>query len=280
MKSKLIIVEGLPGSGKSTAAKMIYDILKDKEVDSELYIEGNYNHPADFDGMSYFDDEDFIKLKKAYPESADLLSSIAVKSHNGYIIPYKKVNKELVVSFEHKVFNEITKNDVYELPLEIHSQLVVDRWSEFVNNYVNQEKVVIFECCLIQNPVTVTMIKNNSSKETTMNYVNSLAKKIMPLNPVLIYVEQDDIRKSFGKAVYERSKDWIDGFINYYTNQGYGLYNKLKGLDGVIEILKERIIIEKEIYDSLNLTKCRVDNSQFNNDLLKEKLENIIETCI
>lgn len=32
MGTKLIIVEGLPGSGKSTTAQMIYDILKDQGI--------------------------------------------------------------------------------------------------------------------------------------------------------------------------------------------------------------------------------------------------------
>lgn len=54
MGAKLIIVEGLPGSGKSTTAQIIYDILKEKGISTEFYCEGNYNHPADFDGVAYF----------------------------------------------------------------------------------------------------------------------------------------------------------------------------------------------------------------------------------
>lgn len=47
------------------------------------------------------------------------------------------------------------------------------------------------------------------------------------------------------KAISERSKEWIDGFTYYYTNQDYGLHNNLKGVEGVIEILKARNNFEK-----------------------------------
>lgn len=36
MATKLIIIEGLPGSGKSTAAQKVYDILKAKGINVEL----------------------------------------------------------------------------------------------------------------------------------------------------------------------------------------------------------------------------------------------------
>lgn len=277
MAAKLIIVEGLPGSGKSTTAQQIYDILKDKGINPELYSEGNYNHPADFDGVAYFNSEDFDILKQAYPTSIDVLNKIKIKYQNGFLIPYRKAIEEQQITFDHELFNDITKNDIYELPIEIHKKLILSRWNDFVINYTDEDKIVIFECCFIQNPITVSMIRNNSPKEIVMSYIKSLAEIIIPLEPVLVYVEQESFPKSFNKAVAERPKEWIDGFTHYYTNQGYGLCNNLKGLNGVIEILEARIKIEREIYDSLKIIKYKIDNSEFNLDFLKESIESIIE---
>lgn len=278
MANKLIIVEGLPGSGKSTTAQKAYDILKDKGINSELYSEGNYYHPADFDGSAYFTNEEFNILKEAYLTNIDVLNRIKIKYHNGYIIPYRKAIEEQGISFGYELFNDITKNDIYELPIDIHTELIKSRWNDFVSKYINEDKVVIFECCFIQNPVTVTMIRDNSSKEITINYINKLTEKIMPLDPILIYVDQRFIEKSFNKAVCQRPKEWFDGFKYYYTNQGYGLDNNLEDLDGIVEILKARSKLEREIYDSLKLTKYKIDNSEFNPDLLKENISSIIES--
>ncbi|MBU3131410.1 hypothetical protein KPL40_03005 [Clostridium gasigenes] len=277
MATKLIIIEGLPGVGKSTTAENVYDILKDKGINTEIYSEGNYNHPADFDGVAYLNSEDFNMLKQVHSKSKDLLNKIKIKYHNGYLIPYRKAIEEQQMSFGYELFNDITKNDIYELPMELHTELILSRWNEFVNNCINEDKVVIFECCFIQNPVTVSMIRNNSLKEVTMSYINSLAEKIVPLEPILIYVEQEDIKVSFNRAVSERPKEWIDGFINYYTNQGYGLSNNLNGLDGVMQVFEARSKLEREIYDSLKLVKYKIDNSKFNLNLLRERINSIIE---
>ena len=205
------------------------------------------------------------------------MNRIKIKYYNGYIIPYRKAIEEQQISFEEELFNAITKNDIYELPIEIHTELIINRWSDFVNKYISENKVVIFECCFIQNPVTVSMVRNNSTKDITMSYIFSLAKIIVPLEPVLIYVEQGDIKASFNRIVRERPKVWFEGFRDYYTNQGYGLANNLKGADGVIQVLEARSSIEYQVYNSLKLIKYKIDNSEFNIDLLKEKISCIVD---
>ena len=98
MATKLIIVEGLPGSGKSTTAQIVYDILKEKGVNAELYCEGNCNHPADFDGVAYFNNKDFNILKQAHLLSRDILNKIKIKYYKGYLIPYRKAIEEQQIS--------------------------------------------------------------------------------------------------------------------------------------------------------------------------------------
>lgn len=276
MGTKLILVEGLPGSGKSTTAKMVKDILDKKGIKSKLYSEGDYNHPADFDGVSYFDKDSFNKLEDKHIKHKDLIDRIKVEFYNGYLIPYKKAIEEENVKFDDSLFQEIIKNDIYELPLDIHIELLIKNWRKFSKNALNEDKVIIFECCFIQNPITVTMIRDNAPKILTIEYIKKLEKCIEKLEPILIYVNQKSIEYSFEKVIEERPKDWFDGFKNYYTSQGYGLAHNLKDTKGVIEILKERAEFEKEIYDLLEMSKYKIDNSKFDIELLKEKINSII----
>lgn len=99
MGTKLIIVEGLPGAGKSTTAQMVYNILKEKGVNAEFYGEGNYKHPADFDGVAYFNSDDFNILKQAHSSSSDVLDKIKIKYYNGYLIPYREAIEEQQITF-------------------------------------------------------------------------------------------------------------------------------------------------------------------------------------
>lgn len=277
MTTKLIIIEGLPGLGKSTTARMVYDILKSKGIKSELFSEGDYNHPADYDGVAYFSDGDFNKLKNAHLENENILNEIKIRHGSGYLIPYRKIIEEKKISFPDRLLSDITKNNVYELPLDLHTVLILNRWEDFVNRCVHEDKTVVFECCFIQNPVTMTMIKNNSAPQVTIDYVQSLAKRVVPLKPILLFLEQKNIETSLKKAISERPKEWFESFEDYYTNQGYGLDNNLKGLDGVISILKSRYRLEQEIFESLSLTKYRIDNSAFDLNLHRETIGSILE---
>jgi uridine kinase len=52
MKNKLILVEGIPGSGKSTAVANLQKFLENKDTPSRFWHEGDFDHPADFEGVA------------------------------------------------------------------------------------------------------------------------------------------------------------------------------------------------------------------------------------
>lgn len=123
----------------------------------------------------------------------------------------------------------IWNHDIYELPLEKNIELITDKWQRFVEQAKSGNQTYIFECCFIQNPVTIGMIKYGVSMDVVMNYVKQLADIIEPLNPVLLYVDQQDLSHSFKKAVQERPKNgllvlWITTII-----KATGKYMVLKG---------------------------------------------------
>lgn len=279
MPTKLILIEGLPGSGKSTTARMIHEILQDKGIKSELFLEGNLNHPADYDGVAYFTKNEYQKLEQGRYSCKGILDRIKREHYNGYLIPYRKAIEEQGIIFEDNFLNDIIKKDIYELPIDIHRKLILNRWEDYVHQYRNKDQVVIFECCFIQNPLTVTMIRNNEPKKITVDYTNRLAKIVAPLEPILLYLEQENIEASFKKVIDERPRAWFEGFIDYYTNQGYGLENNFNGVEGVIGILKERHAFEQEIYQSLPLNKYIIDNSAYDRSSHIKQIKSILETA-
>lgn len=263
MNTKLIIVEGLPGFGKSTTANLLCDILIEKNIDVELFLEGNPNHPADYDGVSCFDKSEFETLLVNSGDFREVISDRVTKRGNNYLLPYKKIKNEYSSNFPESLLNTIFKNDIYELPLERNIELITEKWKDFVEIANNENKTYIFECCFIQNPLTIGMVKYGEEKEKVISYINELAKIIEKLNPVLFYIEQDDLEFSFRKVFNERAKEWSAGFIEYYTNQGYGKMKGYHGLDGTIKVLEARRDIERGIFDMLNIKKTKIDNSQY-----------------
>ncbi|MBC5636598.1 hypothetical protein H8S33_07145 [Ornithinibacillus sp. BX22] len=263
MDTKLILVEGLPGFGKSMTAKLIYDSLMERNIDAELYLEGDLHHPADYDGVACFTREQYEDLLLHSGGLKEAIKDFIQVKDRHYFLPYEIMKLRLNRQFPDPLMSKVFEHDIYELPFERNKELIANKWEEFVQEYSFANKIVIFECCFIQNPVTIGMVKYNKPKENVLAYVLKLANIIEKLNPVLIYVEQDDLEFSFEKAVQERPKAWSDGFVDYYTNQGFGKEQKYIGKGGALAVLKERQKIEAEIYDRLSMTKFKVNNSNY-----------------
>ncbi|WP_242229485.1 hypothetical protein [Bacillus cereus group sp. BfR-BA-01329] len=276
MNTKLIIVEGLPGFGKSTTAKLINEILSRNKIEVELFLEGNLNHPADYDGVSCFNKFEFDRLVSNSGDFKEVLLKRVFKKGSNYLLPYRKIKNEFDDQFSDELCNDISRNDIYELPFDKNVELIADKWNDFAEIALEDNKVYIFECCFIQNPLTIGMIKYGEQKEKIINYVMKVAKIIENLNPMLLYVEQDDLEFSFRKALKERNPEWATGIVDYYTNQGYGKEHNHSGVEGAIKVLEARRNLELEIFDMLKMKKEKINNTKYEIDsyrsMLKDKL--------
>ncbi|MBY6053402.1 hypothetical protein [Cytobacillus firmus] len=243
MDTKLILIEGLPGSGKSTTARLVHDILNQNGIEAQVYFEGNLDHPADYESVAFFTNDEWQFLLEEFSAFRDQLSEKSISQDNGFLLPYKKLGPDMPDIFYEKAF----KNDIYELQLEKNIQLITQKWATFARQAENSNKVHIFECCFIQNPVTVGMIKYGAPQTKLLDYILALENSIKNLNPMLIYINQDNIEYSFKRAIKDRPKSWSEGFIHYYTRQGYGKQNHLSGEEGTIKILKSITLLGKEM---------------------------------
>jgi hypothetical protein len=281
VNTKLILVEGLPGSGKTTTAQLSSDILKELNISTKLFLEGNVDHPADYEAGSYFTKGEFAELLAEYEEFKSLFLKHAVERCDGYVLSQYYLKKDLgETAIPETFWEKIMTHDIYELPLEKNIEIITDKWKRFADAALTNEDTFIFECCFIQNPVTIGMIKYGASNDAVMSYVKQLATIIKPLKPILIYVEQDDLSRSFTKAVQERTNEWSEGFMNYYNNQGYGKLHNAVGIGGTISVLEARKQLESSIYEALDLVKLKIDNSQFDmihhQDRIKELFKNTV----
>lgn len=270
------MVEGLPGFGKSTTAKLINEILSQNRIDVELFLEGNLNHPADYDGVSCFNKSEFDRLLSNSGDFKKVLLKRVLNKGSNYLLPYRKIKNEFGDQFSDELFNTISKNDIYELSFDKNVELIADKWNDFAEMALEDNKVYIFECCFIQNPLTIGMIKYGEQKGKTINYVIKVAKIIEKLNPMLLYVEQDNLEFSFRKALKERTPEWSSGIVDYYTNQGYGKEHNHSGVEGAIKVLEARRNLELEIFDMLKMKKEKINNTKYEIDsyrsMLKDKL--------
>ncbi|WP_341357596.1 hypothetical protein [Rossellomorea sp. y25] len=260
MNTKLIIIEGIPGSGKTTTATYIKHHLEESGSHVKLYQEGNPGHPADYEFTSCLNHTQFRELLTKYPKEQDLIMKYTKEKEDWYFIQYHELGKE--DGGNSLIADDLASYDVYELNLETYEKVSYNYWEEFINDTNFGNTVYIFECCFLQNPFTKFIAKHNAGVPRLEHHLSKIGSLINPLNPLLVYLYQDDIRKSFKQVFEERDPGWRDFFTDYHMKNGYGKDKHLTGFNGLVEYLEMRRDEELRLIDSMDMRKLLIKNDE------------------
>ena len=264
MESKLILVEGIPGAGKTSTASYISSYLNQKHIANELYKEGNLDHPADYESTASLSKDEYKEIQSQLKVDKRLFSNYTTNKEDYYLIEYGKLYHNKKINISNEILNQLADSDIYNLPLAKHSHLIKDKWINFAKKAVTQEQLYIFECCFLQNPLTTMMAYHNNSKDYIINHVKELEQIISELNPLLILLEPKNIEEQFDRVIKERSEEWFNFVIDYVTNQSYGQENNLNGYPGLIEFYQNLAELELKIFSELNFNKILIKDPHTN----------------
>jgi hypothetical protein len=261
MRTKLVIVEGIPGSGKTTTAQFVRDWCGRQGATAHLHLEGDLNHPADFESVACLDEGEYAGLIARHPDHQGLLEQAVAVSGADYFFGYRKLKSEFGDRMPEALLTDLATYDVYELPLDKYTRLITGRWIAFASRPMGQDEVYIFECCFLQNPLTTLLGRHNADISTAQATVVQLARLIEPLHPVLIYLKVGDVRETLDRVAQTRPQAWVDFLIFYFTQQGYGKARGLRGFDGVVQFYEMRQAVELDFLKRLAWPHLLIDNS-------------------
>lgn len=247
MDHRLFIVEGLPCSGKSTISAFVSDVLSEKG--QVIFVdEGTGDHPADYEDHAF--------------------APAGLISEDSRIVSLSAYSGEML--------GRLMLYKIYDgLPWEIEMPLMLDKWRQFVRT-AKEGTAYVFNCVLLQNPMCETMMRFGFSKEISQQYMESIAEIIRPMNPVVVYLKNDDIEAAVKKAAPQRP-GWLDAVIGYHTQGEYGKSIGAEGFDGYIRCLRERQKREMDILDSLRLEHIVLENPQRDWAQAREQLRMYVE---
>ncbi|CAN7551094.1 hypothetical protein [Rossellomorea sp. LjRoot5] len=257
MNTNLIIVEGIPGSGKSTTANFIKEHLEKEGIKAKLYQEGDTSHPADYESTACLNEGQFNAILEKFPARWESIKEYAEKKGDHYFISYHHF-----LDTDSSLVEYLSSYDVYELDLDTFEDVSYNYWKEFVEVTAFSDDVYIFECCFLQNPFTKFIAMHNAEPKRLENHLKKISSLIAPLNPLLIYFYQENLDQSFHHVYEERSQEWREFFTDYHMNQGYGKENGLKGYQGLVEFLEMRRNLELRILEVLPVRHLLIENGE------------------
>lgn len=232
MTHRLIIVEGLPCSGKSTISAYVGQVLGQKEKVCVID-EGTGDHPADYE---------FHALAPA-GLCAEKETIVSLAAYSGdqleRLMPYK----------------------IYDgLPWETEKPLMLDKWRQFVK-IAQPDTTYVFNCVFLQNPMCEIMMRFGFAQEVSLHYIEEIAEIIRPMNPIVIYLKNEEIADTVRTTESERP-GWLDAVVDYHVNGAYAKCIGAKGFEGYIACLLERQRRELSILSELPVESCVLENPQ------------------
>ncbi|MBE0696925.1 MAG: hypothetical protein IH586_08370, partial [Anaerolineaceae bacterium] len=235
LKTKLILIEGIPGSGKTSAARYTNEWLESNGIKAALYLEGNLDHPADYESVACLNQQMLEQIAARYPAQWELIQKYSTKRSGETFIKFQKMRNDLgPETIPDDLFHELGGYEIYNgLSLADFSRVAKDYWAEFTCSAQNEEQIFVFECCFLQNPITNFLGRHNSDLSALSLHLAQTAAVIEPLHPALVYLDPGDVYITLQRAVDTRPTWWYEGLIHYITGQGYGKAYHLEGLSGI-----------------------------------------------
>jgi hypothetical protein len=271
MENKLILVEGIPGAGKTTTARKLKEKLISEGKKVVLYEEG-MSHPADMAWNAYLSEDEYIdflsKCCTMWEASEKIISkeeltlSIekqARKEDNHVILAYTKIN--FPEDCYWSLIGEVASKEICDgrRSLKEFEEIHLKRWGRFAEQALLDDAIYIFECAFLQNHIFELLGVYEKSDEEIFLHLSELLDKVKALNPCIVYIEPNDVEKVLMKGAEERKapnvsrKDWIDEISYWVSNMNYGKSHDLKGREGVVTFCKERLRIDKVMLEKLDI---------------------------
>ncbi len=278
MSNKLILVEGIPGSGKSTVALKIQSHLESTGKKVIMFQEGDL-HPIDIAWCSVLTIEEYLKLQDDYPELKDLLKKWTRIEEDRVIVAYTKLG---FYPDQNPLMTYLASKEVYQnkVSFESFKDLHIERWGK-LSDQADEDVTYVFECVFFQNHIVELLGAHDMNAKDIKDYLLELITKVKDLNPKIIYLSQADVGTTINHVAKERLsedkskwKDWIDLVIEYVDEMLYSKNRNQSGYEAAIDFFETRKVIELSVLESMQVDKQIIDNSDFD---LNRVMEEIIE---
>ena len=260
-QSQLILIEGIPGSGKTTTARFVNDWLAQHGYAPKLFLEGDWNHPADYESVACLSDHEYTEIQAQFPAQVGFLEQQVSRKNGEWFFKYRQMEHEYPEQMPVELCEALARFDIYALPVEKHCKLLLDRWQQFAGQAAREESVYVFECCFLQNPLTTLLAAHNLADQAVRQHIWALTETVKELQPKIIYLAQLDVRATLENIRCKRSQEWADFVTWYLTEQEYGQVHGIAGYDGVIDFYTMRQAYELELLNVLPITSVVLSNA-------------------
>ncbi len=186
--SRLILLEGLPSTGKTTNARFIHIQLERNNINAKWIHEVAMPQPVLFFDEAGMTRDEYNSFIKAYPKAADALNGIAIFKKSTVGIHLPEIQWHYQDKIGDDVYRALLEFDVWNFPLEKYKKFALEKWAYFVEKALqNRGEVYVIDSAIFQFQIFTFLFKNRPYEEL-QSFIGELTQIILPLNPCLIFL--------------------------------------------------------------------------------------------
>ena len=255
--NRLIMLEGLPGTGKTTNSYKLYEQLVRNGRDIRWVHEVSHPHPTLFFSEACLTKEEYRLFTEKYPEIVKMLSSIAKIRATTIGIDYLTAARRLPGQEKAAWYQELLQHDVMDFPLERYEPIAYEKWEAFVHAALHDDTIYILDSSIFQYQI-FTYLLNGAEYPRLAGLVHSIMDMLRPLHPALIYLYRENIEDSI--AFLKKQRGIKDLESTWKRDKGRSYYrNKQQDVTAFFDFMKDYTDFASRLYDESECQKLKIE---------------------
>ncbi len=255
--NRLFLLEGLPGTGKTTNSYRLYEQLVRNGRDVRWLHEVSQPHPTLFFSESCLTKEEYSLFTEKHPEIAEMLSSIAEIRATTVGIDTLTAARRLPGQENAAWYQELLQYDVMDFSLERYEPVAYEKWEAFVHAALQDDTIYILDGSIFQYQI-FTYLLNGAEYTRLAGFVRGIMKMLRPLHPALIYLYRENTGDSI--AFIEKQRGTKDLESTWERDKERPYYrNKQQDVTAFFDFLKDYADCASRLYDELDCEKLKIE---------------------
>ena len=249
MKHHIIGLEGLPGSGKTTYLRRLEKDLK-TSVTIKKYEEGELN-PIDLGYCAVMSKATYAQLLDDFHDIQEAIKNVSMMHDDFVVTAYTKVARP---SFDDPFYQTFGQYELHRYAdFSTFKATYMKLWKAFAKQY-DAKTIYFFGGAFLQNHFELLFLHYNLSKQAMQEYFKAMMKALAPLNPLILYIQESDIKKTILSVAKQRQtsdhvnfKDWIEMVIESFEAFPSAKEKGYRGFEGALKFYHDEQQFELDL---------------------------------